>query len=73
MEYRNGNYCDYKHPISNCPKLTQMYGGINHVETEQEDGIHPFKDTVNNFYNEDEDAEYAQQLSNYMRQQQLTP
>ena len=61
MEYRNGNYCDYKHPISNCPKLTQMYGGINHVEIEQEEDIHPYEETVNNFYNEDEDVEYAQQ------------
>ena len=62
MEYRNGEYCDYKHPINNCPNLTNMYGGANHEETEHEEDSHPFEDIINDFYNEDDDAEYAQEV-----------
>ena len=61
MESRNGNNVDYRHPITNCPKLSNMYGRINYVENEYEEDNHPFEDTVQNFYFEDEDAENVQQ------------
>ena len=61
MESRNGNNVDYRHPITNCPKLSNMYGRINYVDTVLEEEIHPFEDTVQDYYYEDENVDDVQQ------------
>lgn len=61
MEYRNGNANDYRHPITSCPVLSNMYGSVNLLENCEEDELHPFEDTLINFSVDTEEDAYSQQ------------
>lgn len=61
MEYRNGGSNDFRHPISDCPVLSQIYGSVNLIENESENGeTHPYDETIDNFIDETEEDPLTQ-------------
>lgn len=61
MEYRNGGACEYRHPINECPVLSQMYGSVNFIENEFDTmNIHPYDEIIDNFVDETEEDPLSQ-------------
>ena len=61
MEFRNGGATNYRHPINDCPVLSQMYGNVNFIENEKEDADdHPYDELIDNFIEETEDGLYGE-------------
>ena len=61
MEYRNGGANEFRHPISDCPVLSQVYGSVNLIENESENvDTHPYDETIDNFIDETEEDPLTQ-------------
>ena len=61
MEFRNGGANNYRHPINDCPLLSQMYGNINLIENDQDDtDAHPYDDLIEDFVVDTEEGVYEQ-------------
>lgn len=53
MEYRNGGTTDYRHPINECPTLSQMYGNVHLIDNEPEEiDTHPYDEAIDSFIEE---------------------
>ena len=60
MEYRKGAAGDFRHPISQCPILSNMYGKVNYLENDNEgSNSHPYDDAIDQFINETEEEIYS--------------
>ena len=60
MEYRKGSAVDFKHLISHCPILSNMYGKVNYVENDSEQiTSHPYDDAIDHFILETEEEVYS--------------
>lgn len=61
MEFRNGGANNYRHPINDCPLLSQMYGNVNFIESEHEAvETHPYDDLIEDFVGDTDDGAYEQ-------------
>ena len=60
MEYRKGAAVEFKHPISNCPILSNMYGKINYLGNDSDGSSnHPYDETIDQFILDTEEDTYG--------------